>query len=292
MVERDRIGEQQAARVVPIVLALDHLGAVLRDEFPEVQLQALPDRSQVRPVGLLDVLGKTQTAGIAAVDHVHGVSESEGKVISDAAVVGVGGFVEDQLDHVQTELLRRTVKSAERRTRRVQGAARNIVVRTWHGARMLEVVAVVAVHKARDAQRTEQGRQAGRGRSRGRLSAGRGLSGRSRWRRGRGGGSPGAGGRRRRDRRRSRGFAQLLLHRSQLALEAFNLLLEIIDTPRQVRRSRARAGLILRLRPHRGSRAAYQTNAQQNHPHSSGDAYRLRRPFSPRSRNHIGICHI
>src|SRR5437899_8472616 len=47
-----------------------------------------------------------------------------------------GRLIEDQLDHVQTELLRRAVKSAERRTRRVQGAARNIVVRDRKSTRL------------------------------------------------------------------------------------------------------------------------------------------------------------
>ena len=55
MVVRNREREEQAARVVPVVPALDHLGAVRRHELAEVDLQPLPHRREEAGVPLLDV---------------------------------------------------------------------------------------------------------------------------------------------------------------------------------------------------------------------------------------------
>ena len=251
MIKRNRVGEQQAARIVPVVLRLDDLGAVLSDEFSEVKLQALTHRRHVRKVAFLQILREAEASGVGRIHHVHGVAESERDMIPQPAVRSIGRLIGNQLDHIERERLVRRIErpiaceaaSSISRENRIADAG---------DLRVIEVVGVVAVHEAAEGRRAEErgegrGRRGWRGARRGFLAASLGQSsgsgrpcrsGRRRAGRGRGGGrhrGRWSARRRTRGRRRgaqSRGRAGLALLRFQLlklALQVVNLLLQRFD---------------------------------------------------------------
>ena len=53
------IREKQTARIVPVVLGLDHFGAMRGDKFAGVNLQTFANRRKVGEIGFLQILVKT-----------------------------------------------------------------------------------------------------------------------------------------------------------------------------------------------------------------------------------------
>ena len=144
VVERDRVAEQDRARVVPVVLRLDHLRPDRRHELAHVPGDPAGEQADV---GLLDVLVDLLAVALRLVggDEVGGLAEVEVGAEADAAL-GCHGLGERHLGEAQREGVVLHVEGAE------------------GGIDAVEVVAVVHVHEARDVdlRRLRCGRRLGR----------------------------------------------------------------------------------------------------------------------------------
>src|SRR5439155_25084813 len=90
VVVRNGPSEQQAARIVPVVLGFDNLAAGWGHELADIHLQTLADRRQIGEVRLFKVLIKTKSSlGFGTIDGVDRLSKTKRHMIATAAV---GGF--------------------------------------------------------------------------------------------------------------------------------------------------------------------------------------------------------
>ena len=95
---RNGPGEEQTARIVPVVFALDDLGAGGGNEFADVDLQLFADK--VFEIAFFEVLIEAQLGGRSRVDSVLGLPEAERDVEADVAGRGIRRLIRHQLDHV------------------------------------------------------------------------------------------------------------------------------------------------------------------------------------------------
>ena len=182
VVVRDGPREQQAARVVPVVLGLDQLLAAVGDELAEIELQPFADRGQEADVGLLDVLVGGRATRFGGVHQRGGRAVIEIDPEAGAAVLG-RLLLERDFGEIEAQRVVRDVEVVET-VRDRHAADRGARLR-----RAIEVVGVIGVDEAGDLDLAEeiQGRGIllGRGVLRGRGVAGRRRRGRGRHRQGR-----------------------------------------------------------------------------------------------------------
>ena len=143
VVVRNRQREQQAPRVVPVVLRLDDLVAERGHELAEVELQGALGRSEIAQIGLLDGLIDRRPGRLGATNHRCGRSVVQIDPEAAAAAVGRLLFHRD-LGQVEAERVMRD--------REILKAVEDLHApdRPARFGGLVEVVGVVGVDEARE----------------------------------------------------------------------------------------------------------------------------------------------
>ena len=148
MIVRDGPREQQRSRVVPVAVRFNHLGTRRSHELAEVHLKSFALRRLETDIRLFQI---TKNLGrlLGRVNHV----ERAAKAQVHAKAHGIGRMLERDLSHIQAELVSLDIE----------------VTQAIHARRrVVEIQAIVSVHKPAEIDRPDRPFRCGWSRRRGR----------------------------------------------------------------------------------------------------------------------------